>query len=186
VVAIRSKSPEPVAPAPPEKPTPRAASPDVPAAANAMDSKAASPALLPQTTVPSPPRASDRRTQRRHCVDTTATILFIDVGARAHGRIMDLSMSGCRIRTDERFPVGIYRRIETEFRLDGLPFRLGGVVQSLHDRHTVGIRFLDLSQRKQGQLAELIEEIDAARQSADPVDTGDETVAPQVPSPGNS
>ena len=59
-------------------------------------------------------------------------------GPYAKGRILDLSLSGCRIRTDERFPVGIYTRVETEFRLEGLPFRLGGVVQAIHDRQTVG------------------------------------------------
>ena len=85
---------------------------------------------------------------------------FIDVRAQISGRILDLSMSGCRIRTSERFPVGIYRRVETEFKLDGLPFRLGGVVQSVHDKFTVGIRFLDVSPRKRDQLAFLMDEIE--------------------------
>jgi PilZ domain len=105
------------------------------------------------------PKGRERRAQARHSVDTGATVFFIDVRVRITGRILDLSMSGCRIRTDERFPVGIYRRVETEFKVDGLPFRLGGVVQSLHDKFTVGIRFLDLSSRKRDQLAQLMEEI---------------------------
>jgi hypothetical protein len=49
--------------------------------------------------------------------------------------------------------------VETEFKVDGLPFRLAGVVQSVHDRFTVGIRFLDMSARKRDQLVHLIEEI---------------------------
>jgi len=106
----------------------------------------------------------ERRQQARHSVDTTASIYFIDVAARATGRILDVSMGGCRIRTDARFPVGIYRRVETEFRIDGLPFRLGGVVQSVHDKFTVGIRFLNLSERKADQLSQLMEEIDEMRQ----------------------
>jgi hypothetical protein len=113
---------------------------------------------------------SDRRSQPRYAVDEAATLQFIDVGAQVSGRILDLSMSGCRIRTRERFPVGIYRRVETEFKLDGLPFRLGGVVQSIHDKFTVGIRFLDLSPRKRDQLASLVDEIEAMQQhgGADP------------------
>jgi hypothetical protein len=103
---------------------------------------------------------SDRRSQPRYAVDEAATLHFIDVGAQISGRILDLSMSGCRIRTDQRFPVGIYRRVETEFNLDGLPFRLGGVVQSIHDKFTVGIRFLDVSPRKRDQLAALMDEIE--------------------------
>jgi hypothetical protein len=148
----------------------------------------------PKGGVPGPPvekcqsRGSDRRAQRRHSVDTRASILFIDVGARAEGRILDLSMSGCRIRTDERFPVGIYRRIETEFRLDGLPFRLGGVVQSLHDRHTVGIRFLDLSDRKRAQLCELVDEIGTFQQNRvpDSASATPEVAAQQPQSSGSS
>jgi hypothetical protein len=101
----------------------------------------------------------ERRREVRHAVDTRATVFFIDVRAHVAGRILDVSMSGCRIRTGERFPVGIYRRVETEFKVDGLPFRLAGVVQALHDRFTVGIRFLDMSRRKRDQLVQLMEEI---------------------------
>jgi hypothetical protein len=68
-------------------------------------------------------------------------------------------MSGCRIKSDERFPVGIYTRVETEFRLEGLPFLLGGVIQTIRDPYNVGIRFLDMSLRKREQLEQLIAEI---------------------------
>lgn len=111
-----------------------------------------------------PPQAGrERRTQVRHEVDTTATILLVNVAARLKGRILDLSLGGCRIRTDERFPVGIYTRVETEFHLEGLPFRLGGVVQSIQGKNFVGIRFLDMSDRKREQLQQLIEEIEDLR-----------------------
>jgi len=105
----------------------------------------------------------ERRAQSRHSVDTGATIFLIDVRAQISGRIVDLSLGGCRIRTHERFPVGIYRRTETEFKLDGLPFRLGGVIQAVHDKFTVGIRFLDMSSRKKEQLELLMQEIEEER-----------------------
>ena len=113
---------------------------------------------------------SERRSQPRYAVDEAATLHFIEVRAQLSGRILDLSMSGCRIRTNERFPVGIYRRVETEFKLDGLPFRLGGVIQSVHDKFTVGIRFLDMSPRKRDQLSFLMDEIEATQPAggADP------------------
>ena len=104
----------------------------------------------------------ERRSQQRRAVDGRATVFFVDVGDQTVGRIVDVSLSGCRIRTEQRFTVGIYRRVETEFKLDGLPFRLPGVVQSLHDKFTVGIRFLDVSARKREQLAQLMEEIEEA------------------------
>lgn len=102
---------------------------------------------------------SSRRATTRYDVDNLAMIFLINVGSKLQGRIVDLSVTGCRIRTDDRFPVGIYTRVETEFHLEGLPFRLGGVVQAIHDKQTVGIRFLDLSERKKQQVTELIAEL---------------------------
>ena len=101
----------------------------------------------------------ERRSHSRHPVDDSATIIFFKIASRLAGRIIDLSLGGCRIRCHERFPVGIYTRVEAEFRVDGISFRLGGVVQVIHDRHTVGIRFLDLSPRKRGHLEQLIKEL---------------------------
>jgi hypothetical protein len=108
----------------------------------------------------------DRRGQLRHEVDSSATIFLVNVGSALRGRIADLSLSGCRICTEERFPVGIYTRVETEFHLQGLPFRLGGVIQAIHNRNTVGIRFLDLSERKRQQVLDLIGEIEETRAAA--------------------
>lgn len=117
------------------------------------------PARLP----PAPPRQRERRTESRLAVDTSATIFLIRSGSRLNGRILDLSLDGCRIRCDERFPLGIYTRVEAEFRLDGTPFRLAGVVQAIHDRRDVGIRFLDVGERKHSQLEQLIGDIEEAQ-----------------------
>jgi PilZ domain len=106
------------------------------------------------------PVGRERRQQSRHEVSSSATILLVNAGSKLQGHILDLSVTGCRIRTDERFPAGIYTRVEAEFRLDGLPLRLGGVIQSIYDRNTVGVRFLDLSDREREQVLGLIGEIE--------------------------
>ena len=128
------------------------------------NAEAGQPALEPVAQTARPLKR-ERRQQSRHEVDTSAAILLINVGSLLQGRIVDLSLSGCRIRTEEKFPVGIYTRVETEFRLGGLAFRLGGVIQAVHDRdrHNVGIRFLDVSARKLEQVEQLIEEIEEMR-----------------------
>jgi len=97
-------------------------------------------------------------------VDTSAVIHLISLAADVQGRIVDISTGGCRIRTERRFPVGIFRRVEVEFRIEGLPFRLGGVTQAIHDPFNVGIRFLDLSDRKREQLLQLIDEVRIAEE----------------------
>jgi c-di-GMP-binding flagellar brake protein YcgR len=111
---------------------------------------------------------SERRQQSRHEMDASATILLINGGTTStrstlRGRVLDLSITGCRIRTDERLPVGIYTRVEMEFRLAGLPVWLGGVIQSIHDRNSAGIRFLDLNDREREQVLELIGEVGQLR-----------------------
>jgi c-di-GMP-binding flagellar brake protein YcgR len=116
------------------------------------------------------PTKRERRSQLRHDLDDSAQILLINVRSALHGRIVNLSLGGCRIRTHERFPVGIYTRVETEFNVQGLPFRIGGVTQAIYDRNTVGIRFLDVSDRKREQLQQLIEEIEESRQEDRPDD----------------
>ncbi|HUV68595.1 MAG TPA: PilZ domain-containing protein [Terracidiphilus sp.] len=119
------------------------------------------------SSIPQQPSVSNRRAHVRFEVNSIATILLVKVGSRLKGSIVDLSEGGCRIRCDERFPVGIYTRVETEFRFENLPFLLGGVVQVIHNQREVGIRFLDMSDRKRQQLRDLVEEIRSMRNSSE-------------------
>ena len=105
----------------------------------------------------------ERRKQPRQAVDTSAEIQVVHGGLTLPGRILDISPGGCHIRTNQPFPMGIFLRVETVFRLHGLPFRLGGVTQVVHDRYHVGIRFLEMSDRKRETLDELIAEIKESR-----------------------
>ncbi|HEY1580055.1 MAG TPA: PilZ domain-containing protein [Terracidiphilus sp.] len=100
-----------------------------------------------------------RRCESRYPLDNRATIHLLSVASRVTGQIVDISLGGCHIRTDSRFPLGIFRRVEAEFCVDGLPFRLGGVTQAIYDPFNVGIRFLDVSERKGEQLSQLVAEI---------------------------
>ena len=121
----------------------------------------AAPAIsIPLGSVPLASKAAgDRRSSSRHAVDTRANLILVKGAIRMPGQILNLSLGGCRVRTDDRFSVGIYTRVEAEFFLHGLPFRVGGVSQAILDKNTVGIRFLDMSDRRRDQLTELIAEI---------------------------
>lgn len=138
---------------------PETAVPSVEPPASAAASMPAGEKKVPSRTPPKPP---ERRAQSRHAVDTRAKLLLVKTAISMPGCILNLSLGGCRIRTDERFNVGIYVRIEAEFYLHGLPFRVGGVSQAILDKNTIGVRFLDMSDRRRDQLAELIAEIDEA------------------------
>lgn len=124
-------------------------------------------ALPPETpaALQAKPSVRERRIQPREAVDAAAFIFVVKGGSRLEGRVVDLSMSGCCIHLLEPFPLGIYTRAEVEFRMEGLPFRLGGVIQAIHNKRTVGIRFIDFSDRKRQQVTELMAEIHAMRQA---------------------
>jgi c-di-GMP-binding flagellar brake protein YcgR len=111
-------------------------------------------------SIPGP--SLERRSSTRHAVDSRATLLLVKSGIPMSGRILNLSLGGCQIRMEQRFNVGIFVRVEAEFYLQGQSFRVGGVSQTILDAFTIGIRFLDLSARRQEQLAELIAEIEEA------------------------
>jgi hypothetical protein len=120
-----------------------------------------------QPDFPCNPPPPERRNHSRQKVDNSAIVILVKIGSRLEGRILDISLGGCRIQCAHRFPVGIYTRVEVEFRIEGIGFRLGGVVQAIHDRLSIGIRFLDTSQRKHEQLVQLIAEIGALRDQED-------------------
>ena len=91
--------------------------------------------MLPRSELPNA-TGRERRSYARHHVDSGTTFFPVDLSVRFRGRILDVSLGGGRIRAAERFPVGIYRRVE--FTLDRMPFQLAGVVQALHDPGTIG------------------------------------------------
>ncbi len=106
-----------------------------------------------------PPRRRERREHDRHEIDSLARVLFLSIHTRVTGKVLDLSLGGCRLRAQQEIPVGAYRRVEVEFMVDGLPLLLPGVTTSLHDKFTIGIRFVEMTDRKRSQLQTVIDEI---------------------------
>ena len=126
------------------------------------------PSVEASSALPIAPAHPNRRAHSRYDVDASAVVYLVKFGSRIQGHLLDVSLSGCRIQTRERITVGIYRQVEVEFNLEGLPFRLGGVFQSIHDQQTVGIRFIDMSSRKREGLEQLIHDIEEKRAPTNP------------------
>src|ERR1039457_3049728 len=87
--------------------------------------------------------AANRRAAARHDVDEDAHLLLMSVGTTHSCRIVDLSLTGCRVRTNEKFPGGVLRSVEVVFKVRGLAFRFCGITQWTDGRHLAGIRFAD-------------------------------------------
>jgi len=116
-------------------------------------------------------------------VDADALLLLVAHGATLPCRVVDLSLSGCRLRTKERFPAGTKLRVEVTFKVRGLAFRFCGVTQWTDGRNQVGVRFVDLSERRKGEFLEAIAEVeaeDAAKRAAEREAAEEEAAAEQL------
>lgn len=118
----------------------------------------------PASQPPSAKPARSLQGEVRFAVEeaSSASLRFLKDDSRLSGSIVGLSKGGCSFHTTAHFALDIHVRVEVEFQMRGLHFRLLGVTENLRDQRTVDIRFLDMSFRKQGELAELIDELQEA------------------------
>jgi hypothetical protein len=105
----------------------------------------------------------NRRKDPRHTVDEPASLLLVHQGSAIACRIIDLSLGGCQVRSEEKFLAGPMVRVEVVFKVLGEAFRVAGVTQWTRQKQWVGIRFLDVSERKRTALMQLIDDIAGAR-----------------------
>lgn len=103
---------------------------------------------------------SDRRTFLRHPVDCAILLFPVNGGVPISGRVTDLSLGGCQVVTEQRILPEMLTRIEAEFELRGIPFRVVGVVAGSRGPKKFAVRFLDLSPRLFRQLVESIAEVE--------------------------
>ena len=83
-------------------------------------------------------------------------------------RIVDLSLTGCRARAYDRFSIKAGRAIEITFKANGIDFRFNGIVQWSDEHNYLGIRFVNIADRRKKDLAEVMKEMaaDAAARAA--------------------
>ncbi len=102
----------------------------------------------------------NRRKDARHAVDGPASLLLVHHGANIGCRLVDLSLGGCQICAESPFVAGPMVRVEVIFQVVGEAVRIAGVTQWTRDKRWIGVRFLDLSERKRAALMRLVEEVE--------------------------
>jgi hypothetical protein len=90
--------------------------------------------------------------------------VLVHQGSAIACRIIDLSLGGCQARVEQKFLAGTMVRGEVVFKVLGEAFGIAGVTQRTWQKQWIGIRFLDLSERKSAVLMQLIDDIAGARQ----------------------
>ena len=102
------------------------------------------------------------RAHPRFSVDEDSVLLLVEHGMPVKARIVDLSLTGCRVRAHDRLSSKTGRAIEITFKANGIDFRFHGVVQWSDENNYLGIRFMNIAGRSKKDLAEVIEEMAAA------------------------
>jgi hypothetical protein len=114
------------------------------------------------TPAPSEPEDADQDEEvpeAKAGVEGRATLRFLRDGAHIFCDIVDLRMGGCCILTSDRFGTDLHARVEVCFQMCGLPFQLLGEIKAIKDTASIEVEFLEMSRRKQEELAEVIEEL---------------------------
>lgn len=91
--------------------------------------------------------------------DWPVTLQLLKDGSHVSGTLAALNIEGCKMKTAQPFVAGIHLRVEVEFQMCGLHFRLVGVIDDVRDKSNLDIRFLEMSRRKQEEIAEVIAEL---------------------------
>jgi c-di-GMP-binding flagellar brake protein YcgR len=105
----------------------------------------------------------NRRKDPRYIVDEAGSLQLVHKGSTIDCRIIDLSLGGCLVRAEGQFLAGPMVRVEVLLRVLGETLRIAGVTQWTRQKQWIGIRFLDVTERKQAALLHLIGEIEGSQ-----------------------
>ncbi len=102
---------------------------------------------------------TERRVYPRHTVDEPTAIVTLNRGVGFRCRVLDLSMTGCRLHTSLRFPGSAWDNVEVSFSLRGMSLRFNGIIQWIDGMQMIGVRFMDLTPGRRKELAEVLTEV---------------------------
>src|ERR1700677_4746165 len=81
----------------------------------------------------------ERRAYPRHGVDCAAVVFPVSGSGQVRGRLLDLSLGGCRVAAEHRYTTGILVRVEVQFQLRGIAFRVVGVTVGSRDAKSFAV-----------------------------------------------
>jgi hypothetical protein len=100
-------------------------------------------------------RYRDRRADERFDINATGGCLNYK-NSKFPCKIIDVSLSGCCVRTERQFLPGNLAHVEVVLPIMGLVLRMVGTTQWLTRNNLIGVRFSHSSSRSRNQLAGLL------------------------------
>ena len=100
-------------------------------------------------------RYRDRRADERFEINTPGGNIHYK-GSKYPCKIIDISLSGCCVRTETPFLPGSLANVEVVLPIHGMFLRMVGTTQWVTRENLIGIRFMHTSPRSKNQLAGLL------------------------------
>jgi len=107
-----------------------------------------------------PPGGIERRMQTRYDMGVQAALAVLQTGNVLDGELLEISLTGCRVFTDEPNRNAVRTPVEVQFVGCGFPLRLGGEIQINRAQHAAGLLFHDIRPRIRERLNLLLDELD--------------------------
>ena len=104
-----------------------------------------------------------RSSPRLHC-NGRAFVNMLDGEPIFSGRVHNLSSGGCRIWSREPSGLPYGAQVEIVMDVDGIRFRVAGIIRFEDTRNGVGVEFQKLSRRCEGYVRDLLAELEAFQQ----------------------
>ena len=104
-------------------------------------------------------KRDERREFPRLRCKGTGELRFLELGTRAAGNLLDLSVAGCCIETATPLPYVERPLVEVLLTVNGIRLCLAGVVRNMRNDHRAGIEFMGVTTRKAEQIKELVDEL---------------------------
>lgn len=101
----------------------------------------------------------ERRAQPRLRCKGTAEVRILRFGSSVAGTIVDLSVGGCCVVTEGKFPPVEQPLVEVILSVNGSKLRMAGVVRNVKKDQRAGIEFIEVTRRKAQQIREFVREL---------------------------
>jgi len=108
-----------------------------------------------QTEIPPEKAGRERRGCERHDLSAAPGKLHYR-GESFPCQVLDISMSGCKVKTQSMFRDGAIANVELELCIFGLPLKICGITQWSASTRQIGIRFIHPGVKSKNQVAGII------------------------------
>jgi hypothetical protein len=106
-----------------------------------------------------PPGGRERRVHHRYEIDAEAKLSVVNSDRTIACTVLELSLSGCRVHSENTNGIARNTQVEVQFVNCGLPLRIAANVQVKTGEHLIGLKFLNMSSRMKDRLNNLIWEV---------------------------